>query len=101
MTAKNAETVEVEQTEAVEAEESGMKLVQADVPAGTVRGSSSKYRAILDQFKASGWASSRIESGANVSTLYQQLTKAIKADPEAYKGIKASKREGQVFLINV
>ena len=88
--------------EQIETEETtGMELVEEAVPAGTVRGSSSKYRAILDEFKASGFKSARIKSESNVSTLYQQLTKAIKADATAYAGIKASKREGVVFLILV
>ena len=82
-------------------ETTGMALVEESVPAGTQRGTSSKYRATLDEFKTSGFASARIKSDANVSTLYQQLTKAIKADAEAYGGIKASKREGVVFLILV
>ena len=80
-------------------EETGMKLVEESVPSGTKRGTSSKYRAILDEFAASGWASARINSDGNPSTLYQQLNKAAKAD-EAFAGIKASKREGVVFLIN-
>ena len=85
----------VEQTE----ETTGMELVEESVPAGTKRGTSSKYSAILAEFAASGWASARINSEGNPSTLYQQLNKAAKAD-EAFAGIKASKREGVVFLIN-
>jgi flagellar biosynthesis/type III secretory pathway protein FliH len=86
-----------EQTE----ETTGMELVEEAVPAGTQRGTSSKYRQILNDFNASGFESARVQSDANVSTLYQQLTKAIKANAEAYSGIKASKREGVVFLIHV
>ena len=87
-------TKTVEQTE-----ETGMKLVEESVPAGTKRGTSSKYRQILTDFVESGWASARIDSEGNPSTLYQQLNKAAKAD-EAFVGIKASKREGVVFLLN-
>jgi hypothetical protein len=86
-----------EQTE----ETTGMELVEEAVPAGTQRGTSSKYRQILSDFKATGFPSARIKSDANVSTLYQQLSKAIKADPESFEGLKASKREGVVYLILV
>jgi len=86
---------QIEETE----ETTGMELVEESLPAGTKRGTVSKYRKILVDFLESGWASARVGSEANPSTLYQQLNKAAKAD-EAFAGIKASKREGVVFLIN-